>query len=88
MGKTAFIAISELYVLPKVVSYTTDKIMMSLLLVYYICLTFLAVVTTIKPEIVAFGTGNNCMSCDNLCDDGRALIDSYAVAMARRALLK
>lgn len=41
-----------------------------------------------KPEIVAFGTGNNCLASDGLCEDGRALIDSYAIAVARRALLK
>ncbi|XP_045171762.2 adenosine deaminase domain-containing protein 1-like isoform X2 [Mercenaria mercenaria] len=41
-----------------------------------------------KGEIVAFGTGNTCLSCENLSTDGRAIIDSYAVAVARRALLK
>lgn len=43
---------------------------------------------TDKGEIVAFGTGNTCLSCENVSTDGRAVIDSYAVAMARRALLK
>lgn len=39
-------------------------------------------------EIVAFGTGNTCLSCDYISTDGRTIIDSYAVAIARRALLK
>ena len=38
--------------------------------------------------IVAIGTGNACLSSDSLSQDGRVLIDSYAVATARRALLK
>ena len=38
--------------------------------------------------IVALGTGNACLSSDSLSEDGRVLIDSYAVATARRALLK
>ncbi|XP_052799737.1 adenosine deaminase domain-containing protein 1-like [Mya arenaria] len=41
-----------------------------------------------KPEVVAMGTGNTCLSSDNLTTDGRSVIDSYAVAIARRALLK
>ncbi|XP_060067861.1 adenosine deaminase domain-containing protein 1-like [Ylistrum balloti] len=39
-------------------------------------------------EVVAVGTGNSCIAKTNLTFDGRCLIDSYAVAMARRALLK
>lgn len=44
--------------------------------------------TSLQPEIVALGTGNTCLSSENICEDGRALIDSYAVAVARRAFLK
>ncbi|XP_052228574.1 double-stranded RNA-specific editase 1-like [Dreissena polymorpha] len=43
---------------------------------------------SLKPEMVAFGTGNSCLSGEHLKMDGRMLIDSYAVAVARRALLK
>lgn len=39
-------------------------------------------------EVVAIGVGNTCLSSSNLTTDGRCLIDSYAVTMARRALLK
>ncbi|OWF55331.1 adenosine deaminase domain-containing protein 1-like [Mizuhopecten yessoensis] len=39
-------------------------------------------------QVVAVGTGNSCIAKKNLTLDGRCLIDSYAVAMARRALLK
>lgn len=41
-----------------------------------------------EPQVVAFGTGNCCISKDSLTTDGRCIIDSYAVPMARRALLK
>ncbi|XP_067684217.1 adenosine deaminase domain-containing protein 1-like isoform X2 [Haliotis asinina] len=39
-------------------------------------------------EVVAIGVGNTCLSSSNLTTDGRTLIDSYAVTVARRALLK
>ena len=41
-----------------------------------------------KGELVALGTGDKCLSCDSITTDGRVMIDSYAVAVARRALLK
>ncbi|XP_076108271.1 adenosine deaminase domain-containing protein 1-like isoform X2 [Mytilus galloprovincialis] len=41
-----------------------------------------------EPQVVAFGTGNCCLSKDSLTLDGRCMIDSYAVALARRALVK
>ncbi|KAL4224333.1 adenosine deaminase [Mactra antiquata] len=43
---------------------------------------------TDEGEIVAFGTGNTCLSCENISIDGRSVLDSYAVTIARRSLLK
>lgn len=39
-------------------------------------------------EVVALGTGSTCLSGESLTLDGRCLIDSYAIAIAHRALLK
>lgn len=39
-------------------------------------------------EVVAVGTGNSCLAKKFLTLDGRCLIDSYALAMAKRALRK
>jgi hypothetical protein len=41
-----------------------------------------------EGQVVAFGTGNCCIGKEHLTCDGRCLIDSYALAMARRALIK
>ena len=46
------------------------------------------ITATDKGEIVAMGTGNSCMAGEYVTIDGRSLLDSYAVAAARRALLK
>ena len=39
-------------------------------------------------KIVAFGVGSRCSSPDNIDEDGCALLDCHALAMARRALLQ
>ncbi|KAL5017270.1 hypothetical protein ScPMuIL_006859 [Solemya velum] len=41
-----------------------------------------------EGEVVAMGVGNTCLSAEHITQDGRSLVDSYAVALARRALLK
>ena len=53
-------------------------------------LRFWFILLTVDDDgtIVAVGTGNACLSSDSLSQDGRVLIDSYALATARRALLK
>ena len=52
------------------------------------CLWFIFLTVDDDGTIVAVGTGNACLSSDSLSQDGRVLIDSYALATARRALLK
>ncbi|CAF0841503.1 unnamed protein product [Adineta steineri] len=39
-------------------------------------------------KVIAFGVGSRCASPDNIDDDGCALLDCHALAMARRALLQ
>jgi len=57
-------------------------------LIKRIFLLFLSVVVEkVKPEIVAFATGNSSLSVESLANDGRCIIDSHALAVARRALL-
>ena len=39
-------------------------------------------------EVVAFGTGNSCVTRERLTLDGRTVFDCQAEVIARRALLK
>ncbi|XP_050408955.1 adenosine deaminase domain-containing protein 1 [Patella vulgata] len=39
-------------------------------------------------KVVALGTGNCCLSTENISTDGRVLLDSSALTIARRSLLK
>lgn len=39
-------------------------------------------------DVVALGTGTRSLSSESFTMDGRSLVDSHSVAMARRALLK
>ncbi|CAF2803171.1 unnamed protein product [Rotaria sp. Silwood2] len=39
-------------------------------------------------KVVAFGVGSRCTSQDNIEEDGCALLDCHALALARRALLQ
>ena len=42
----------------------------------------------LKGEVVAFGTGNKCVSLQGVTKDGRGLVDCHALAVARRAFRK